>query len=148
MCMERLLFFMFCSTPYIRKAINSLLLFGNKLNKKHSWTKFSLLPPWKIEVGCGTEPSLNASFISTKLYSSLIFLRASSSSSFLFTKFSSKILKYPQPLVLINLLNHLLVQVLGEHQAVHRFYHQGFFILHALLLFFLLMFVFENHINY
>ena len=148
MCMERLLFVIFCPMPDIRKAINSLLLlFSYKLNKKHAWSKLSVLPPSKNWMWNRSFMKCIFYFLKTVLFFDIS--RASSSSSFLFTNFSSKILKYPQALVLINLWNQLLVQVLGGHQAVHRFYHQVLFVLHPLLLlFFLFMFVFDNHINY
>ena len=107
MCMEKLLFVIFSPMPDIRKAINSLLLllFSDQLNKKHAWSKLSVLPPWKYWMWNRSFIKSIFHFLKTVLF--FEFARASSSSSFLFTNFSSKILKYPQPLVLTNFGNQL-----------------------------------------
>ena len=93
---------------------------------------------------------INTSFIKRIFYflKTILFFDIFKDFIFKFFLFRNPSSKYPLPLVLIYLLDHLPVQVLEDHWAVHRFYHQVLFVLHFLfLLFLLLMFVFESHIN-
>ena len=143
MCIEMLLFvIIFCPLWDIRKAINFYC--WCLVIKLHAWAKFSFLTPQKKSSWCETAASSNTSLISPRPYSTFIFSRQHLQILLYLQIFH---LKNLQPQGLINSLNLLLAQVLGDYQAVHRSYHQVLFVHLLPLLVPLLMFVFENHID-
>ena len=93
----------------------------------------------------------NRSFIKGSFYfiKTVLFFDIFKDFIFIFFIYESFILKYPLPLLILYLLDHLPGQVLEDHQAVHWFYHQVLFVLHFLFFIFpSLMLVFENYRNY
>ena len=119
MCIDReLLFITFCPRSDNKNVTNSWLsALGNR--NLTAWTKFSLPPPQKHSTWHGTSPSSKASLIASKLYSSLTFTRATSSSSFLVMNWLSKTLSAPTPSAS---KDHHLAQGLA-YQAIRIWYH-------------------------